>query len=142
MTNCDHITKVLEWGYDLIDGDAVQKVVSWGCTRCDIKFSPEEFEQFKQAEAERIASLDALEHKDCDLTKCFHCKSKYVAKVMWTGDANSRVPMSTRAHDKELGSYYDALRQGIEPISTKKKDIDAAVRLSHETGTAFDANKI
>ena len=46
------------------------------------------------------------------------------------------------ADERELSSYFDATRQGIEPISTKKKDIDAAVRLSNETGVAFDGNKI
>jgi len=44
--------------------------------------------------------------------------------------------------DKEIDSYYSAIRQGIEPVSTKQKDIDAAVRFSNEMGTAFDANKI
>ena len=44
------------------------------------------------------------------------------------------------ADKKELDSYYSAVRQGIEPISTKKKDIDAAVRLSNEAGKAFDGN--
>jgi hypothetical protein len=34
------------------------------------------------------------------------------------------------------------VRQGIEPVSTKKKDIDAAVRLSNDMGVAFDGNKI
>jgi hypothetical protein len=43
---------------------------------------------------------------------------------------------------KELESYYSAVRQGIEPISTKKKDIDAAVRLSNEAGKAFDGNTL
>ena len=47
-----------------------------------------------------------------------------------------------KAWDGELNSYYDAVRQGIEPISTKQKDIDAAVRLSNETGVAFDGNKL
>jgi hypothetical protein len=50
--------------------------------------------------------------------------------------------MSAKAHDKELGSYYDALRQGIEPVSTKTKDIQAAVRLSNDTGVAFDGNAL
>ena len=45
-----------------------------------------------------------------------------------------------QADTKELNSYYSAVRQGIEPISTKKKDIDAAVRLSNEAGKAFDGN--
>ena len=49
---------------------------------------------------------------------------------------------TAKQHDKELQSYYDATRQGIEPISTRKKDIDAAVRLSNETGVAFDGNQI
>jgi hypothetical protein len=49
---------------------------------------------------------------------------------------------SAKQHDRELGSYYDAIRQGIEPVSTKQKDIDAAVRLSNDMGTAFDGNAI
>lgn len=44
--------------------------------------------------------------------------------------------------NKELDSYYSAVRQGIEPISTKQKDIDAAVRFSNETGKAFDGNSL
>lgn len=47
-----------------------------------------------------------------------------------------------RKDEKELSSYYDAIRQGVEPISTKQKDIDAAMRLSNDTGKAFDGNKI
>jgi len=42
--------------------------------------------------------------------------------------------------DKELDSYYSAVRQGVEPISTKQKDIDAAMMLSNEAGKAFDGN--
>lgn len=44
--------------------------------------------------------------------------------------------------DKEVNSYYDATRQGIEPRSTKQKDIDAAVKLSNEAGKAFDGTKL
>jgi len=40
--------------------------------------------------------------------------------------------------EKEIQSYWDATRQGIEPRSTRKKDIDAAVRLSNDAGKAFD----
>ena len=42
--------------------------------------------------------------------------------------------------DKEVNSYYDAVRQGVEPISPKQKDIDAAMKFSNETGKAFDGN--
>ena len=44
--------------------------------------------------------------------------------------------------EKELDSYYSAVKQGIEPISTKQKDIDAAVKLSNEAGMAFDGNSL
>ena len=40
--------------------------------------------------------------------------------------------------EKEIQSYWDATRQGIEPRSTRKKDIDAAVKLSDDAGKAFD----
>ena len=40
--------------------------------------------------------------------------------------------------NKELDSYYSAVKQGIEPRSTRQHDIDAAVRLSNESGKAFD----
>ena len=71
---------------------------------------------------------------------CFGCKVSGLQ--LSVGDARHDGIMSAKQHDKELQSYYDATRQGIEPISTKKKDIDAAVRLSNETGTAFDGNRI
>lgn len=44
--------------------------------------------------------------------------------------------------EKELSSYYSAIAQGVEPISTKQKDIDAALMVSNETGIAFDGNKL
>jgi hypothetical protein len=71
---------------------------------------------------------------------CFGCKVSNLQ--LSVGDARHDGVPSAKEHDKELGSYYDAVRQGIEPISTKKRDIDAAVRLSNDTGVAFDGNKI
>ena len=71
---------------------------------------------------------------------CFGCKVGDLQ--LSVGAARNDGVMTAKAHDKELGSYYDALRQGIEPISTKQKDIDAAVRLSNDIGVAFDGNKI
>jgi putative FmdB family regulatory protein len=47
-----------------------------------------------------------------------------------------------KAWDGELNSYYSAVKQGIEPRSTKKADIDAAVRLSNDTGKAFDGTSL
>jgi len=71
---------------------------------------------------------------------CFGCKVGTLQ--LSVGEARHDGVMTAKQHDKELGSYYDAIRQGIEPISTKTKDIQAAVRLSNDTGVAFDGNKI
>jgi hypothetical protein len=71
---------------------------------------------------------------------CFGCKVMSLSIDL--GAAKSNGVPHAKAHDKELGSYYDAVRQGIEPVSTKQKDIDAAVRLSNDMGSAFDGNKI
>ena len=71
---------------------------------------------------------------------CFGCK---VGDLQLSVGAarNDGIP-TAKAHDKELGSYYSAIRQGIEPVSTKQKDIDAAVRLSNDTGVAFNGNAL
>jgi hypothetical protein len=42
--------------------------------------------------------------------------------------------------NKELNSYWSALKQGVEPVSTKQKDIDAAMKISNDVGKAFDGN--
>lgn len=41
--------------------------------------------------------------------------------------------------EKELTTYADARRQGIQPASTKQKDINAAVALSNKVDKPFDA---
>lgn len=129
MSNCDHVSKVLEWGYKLIDGNVDEYASLWGCTKCDATGN----EPFPSVEI-------FADHSACDDEPCFGCKAKGLQ--INTGDVNSRVIQSTRAHDKELGSYFDAVRQGIEPISTKKKDIDKAVQVSNDAGKAFDANTL
>jgi len=67
---------------------------------------------------------------------CFGCKISELE--LSVGMANHRELPTAKAHDKELQSYFDATRQGIEPRSTKSVDIDAAVKLSNEAGKAFD----
>ena len=44
--------------------------------------------------------------------------------------------------NKELDSYFSAVRQGIEPRSTRQTDIDAAVKFSNEAGKAFDGTSL
>ena len=67
---------------------------------------------------------------------CFGCKISELE--LSVGAANHRGIPTAKQHDRELQSYYDATRQGIEPRSTKSKDIDAAVQLSNDAGKAFD----
>ena len=85
-------------------------------------------------------SLHRRQMHPVEVEGCFGCKISGLQ--LSVGEARHDGVMSAKQHDKELGSYYDAIRQGVEPISTKKKDIDAAVRLSNDTGVAFDGNKI
>jgi len=129
MTNCDHISKVLNWDYKLIEGQVKEYPSKYGCTKCDAT-SKKPFPS--------VAVF--IDHSKCAEEPCFGCKAKHLQ--INTGDVNSKVIQSTRAHDKELGSYFDAVRQGIEPISTKKKDIEDAVRVSNDAGKAFDGNKL
>lgn len=44
-----------------------------------------------------------------------------------------------RKWDSELASYRAARDQGIQPRTTKKADVQAAVKVSDMTGTAFQA---
>ena len=71
---------------------------------------------------------------------CFGCKVSTLQ--LSRGDARHDGVMSAKQHDRELNSYFEATRQGIEPVSTKQRDIDAAVRLSNDTGVAFNGNNI
>jgi ornithine cyclodeaminase/alanine dehydrogenase-like protein (mu-crystallin family) len=45
----------------------------------------------------------------------------------------------SHANDKELDSYKSARKDGIQPKSTKMKDINAAVRMSDTLGRAVKA---
>lgn len=71
---------------------------------------------------------------------CFGCK--VIGLQMSAGAARANGIPTAKEHDKELGNYYDAVRQGIEPRSTRQPDIDAAVRISNEGGKAFDGTNL
>lgn len=85
-------------------------------------------------------SLHRRDVHPVEVEDCFGCKVSSLQ--IGRGSARHDGVMSAKEHDRELNSYFEATRQGIEPISTKQKDIDAAVRLSNDTGVAFDGNKI
>lgn len=66
-------------------------------------------------------------------------QSKNMKAIGVFGSKNVTLDRDWQKKDaKELDSYYSAVRQGIEPRSTRQKDIDAAVKLSETSGKAFD----
>ncbi len=69
---------------------------------------------------------------------CFGCKISVVA--VSTGAANSGFSMSPKAWDAELQAYRDLRKQGIQPASTKMKDIRVAEEISNRSGKAFKAD--
>jgi hypothetical protein len=75
-----------------------------------------------------------------DVEGCFGCK--VMGLQLDPGAARANGVPTAKAHDKELNSYYSAIRQGIEPRSTRQPDIDAAVRISQEAGKAFNGTSL
>lgn len=64
---------------------------------------------------------------------CFGCK----ASTLTYQDLHIRA--LSHANDRELDAYRTARRQGIQPKTTKLKDINAAVRASDVLGRAVKA---
>jgi hypothetical protein len=130
QSECDHITKVVKWGYNLIDGDMVSYVELYGCTKCeetsDIPFVSDDFK--------------ATDHTKCGGPyECFGCKAKGLQ--LNTGDANGRAAMPKRKWEGELTRYKEARRQGIQPSGTTMEKIVAAEKASENLGRAYNAEK-
>lgn len=53
--------------------------------------------------------------------------------------ANMAIAAVSRGVDKELSAYRDARKLGIQPASTKMKDIQKAVRTADKLGRAVSA---
>jgi hypothetical protein len=127
---CDHISKVVGWAYELRDGQMNQHVSLYGCTECDAT-SPKPF-----VSKEEVYVTD---HSNCHLNPCFGCKAKGLQ--LSTGDANGRAAMPKRKWEGELQAYRDARRQGIQPAGTTMAKIEAAHKASENLGRAYNAEK-
>jgi hypothetical protein len=127
---CDHISKVVGWAYELRDGQMNQYVSLYGCTECDAT-SPKPF-----VSKEEVYVTD---HSNCHLDPCFGCKAKGLQ--LSTGDANGRAAMPKRKWEGELQAYRDARRQGIQPAGTTMEKIEAAHKASENLGRAYNAEK-
>ena len=73
-----------------------------------------------------------------DVDGCFGCK--IIGLSLNAGEASTRTSMSTKKWDAELQAYRDARAQGIQPASTKMRDIKVAVEVSNQAGKAFKAD--
>ena len=61
------------------------------------------------------------------------------ARASNIGISNEVASTAIKTTDKELSAYRDARKQGIQPASTKMKDIQKAVRASDIIGRAAQA---
>lgn len=69
---------------------------------------------------------------------CLRAKHTAVTGLESTNPSFDRT--SNKAWDRELDRYQDAVRQGIQPASTKTAQIDAAVEVSQQLGIPFKAD--
>ena len=124
QSDCDHITKVLEWEYILDNGQMYQKVTSYGCTKCDaVSDVP-----FPTAEI-------FVDHTNCKYDPCFGCKAKTLQ--LNAGDATRDIP--DKKWTSELDEYKKARAEGIRPAGTTYAHIEEARTASETLGTAYNA---
>lgn len=60
-------------------------------------------------------------------------------KVAYCNSAGGHDYTAQKKWDRDLAAYKDARAQGIQPASTRRNAVDAAVQASESTGTAFQA---
>lgn len=71
-------------------------------------------------------------------SECLQSKTLHVAYSNEGGKAGDYT--TQKKWDRELDSYRDAVRQGMQPESTRTKDIQKAVRWSEKYGRAYSAD--
>lgn len=125
---CDHISKVLAWGYELINGDVISKPSQYGCTKCEA-VSPVPFD------TEDVF----IDHTKCGgPDECFGCKARGLQ--LSTGDASSQKQTSNKKWEGELNAYRAARAEGIQPAGTTMEKVQEARRASDAMGAAYDSN--
>ena len=69
---------------------------------------------------------------------CLRSKGVAVTGLESTNPSFTRE--ATKSWDSELDAYQSAVRQGIQPASTKREHIEAAVEVSQQLQIPFDAS--
>lgn len=70
---------------------------------------------------------------------CLRSKGLAVTGLESTNPSFSRD--RSKAWDSELDLYESAVKQGIQPETTERKDIEAALEKSQKAGVAFRADE-
>jgi len=73
---------------------------------------------------------------ECHATYGAHLRDKNI-RVGWSRSAAGLDLSAEKSVQRELAKYRDARRQGIQPDTTRTRDIERAVRISNETGSAY-----
>ena len=122
---CEHISKVLEWGFtDTHDF----KATKYGCINCE-EISPVPFR----------AKDIFIDHRTCGgPDMCFGCKA--AGLQLNTGDASNQKSTTNKKWEGELNAYREARSQGIQPEGTSMEKINEARRASDAMGAAYDSN--
>ena len=123
QSDCDHISRVKEWGFD--DNHNFRANL-WDCVNCGVESST----PFRGKEEE------AIDHSKCNYDPCFGCKAKGLQ--LNTGDAGR--PVADKQWKANLKEYSDARKQGVQPQSTNVHAVRAAMEASTKIGRAYDAN--
>ena len=125
----DHITKIIKWGYELVDGQMHSVVELYGCTKCDATST-------KVWPGFGMMKTKGDNHKMGDpWCECFGCKAKTLQ--MNAGDATRDIP--DKKWTAELNEYKKARAEGLRPAGTTHAHIEEARTASEVLGTAYNA---
>lgn len=117
-----HVSKVLRWG---LDGAQNYAATLYGCTGCN-ETSPIPWPV-------SVASSAHDDHTDY-VDGCFACK----AATLQLNPGDAGRPISDKKWTGELDAYKRARSQGIQPTTTRMKDIVAAEQASEKLGRGYD----
>ena len=127
-----HISKVIEWSYELIDGDMKQRASLYGCVDCDTTST----EPFKWEDEV------FTDHTQCG-DDCFACKVKNLQ--LNAGDAKHSIVASgttQKKWDKELAFYKEARAQGVQPEGTSRSAVQKALEASEVLNKPYNGGKM
>lgn len=68
------------------------------------------------------------------------CLRAGMPRISYANSAAGWDASTQKKWDSDIAAYKDARAQGIQPTSTRRADVDRALRASDSTGTPFRAD--